>query len=150
MSVWLKHSVTVVLTLVYLAFCFTVIYLSSSPDTMDVGVRAVKLLYDFGTPRELQRNQEKLGTVFTQEVCDSLTINNTMRQVSGYQKFHYSESKVDIIQSGDGFVVYRLVNDEIEAEALWLFQYTVNGDGKIDSVKEYRVVHAQDGGYKFE
>lgn len=109
-----------------------------SSDTLDVGVYTVKLMYDFETPRELVQNQALLQEVLCSEEFERLQLDEPNRTVNAYYKFKYSKSQVIVEDSSPGFVLYRLLNDNIDYNTLWVFRYSVNSDGKLCDISEYQ------------
>ena len=106
----------------------------------DPGVRCVKLMYEFKTPYELQQNQVELSRYLTNAEYKRLNIDNELRVVNTYYKFQYSASKVQIVESGDGYVLYHIINDNVDPNDFWVFLYEQNENGKLTNIREYRLL----------
>jgi len=133
------------------AFCILltlqVVLLVKMPD-FDVGVRVVKLMYDFSSPRELAENQYEVEALLAPGEWERLKLDNTIRVTNTYQKFGYSTSHVRIVDYSEGCVIYRLVNDNIDPDTLWLFAYKVDeSTHRLYDVYEYRLRDVVDGRY---
>lgn len=113
--------------------------------TEDIGVTVVKLMYQFETPQELMDNQSKLREYLVPDEFERLFVDNDLRVVNTYYKFRYSASSVAIVEHCEGYVLYRLRNDNISPSQYWVFQYSTAPDGRIENVKEYAVIASKEG-----
>lgn len=145
-----KKVLLSVLVVLYLGLCATVIVFSYVSEDVNLGVRVVKWMYEFSTPAELASNQVYVRNALTEEEWERLQLDDTLRTVNAYYKFGYSRSKVHILSYGDGYVIYSIVNDNIDSSDWWVFQYDLTEEGLMDNIKEYHVCYVQNGGYKIE
>lgn len=141
------YSIILALSLILVAL-LTVLWVCkvSSSEGTDIGSRCVMLMYDFSTPQELATNQKLLQNITTDQVFETLTIDNTNRAVNAYFKFQYSPSVVNILASTPGCVLYTITNDYVDPDAVWVFLYTLDTSGAISGVTEYQVLARLSGG----
>lgn len=105
-----------------------------------VGVKAVKLLYDFNNVKQLEDNLEDLEDLMTERCYYKTTVLNSDKSLNTYLKFKQSDTKVNIIDSKPGFVLYSLVNKNIAENRIFIFSYRVNAFGKIYEVREFEAI----------
>ena len=130
----------VIVTQLLLLWIFTTL----SSDKFDLGVEAVKAMYQFNTPEELLEGQQYLKSILTEDEFERLCLDNTSRAISAYYKFGYSSSKVNVLEHYDGYVLYTILNTNIPKQHQWVFEYKLTDEGKITDVKEYRLVEYYD------
>lgn len=102
----------------------------------DPGIQAVRLLYSFETPEDLVKQLAQLEPMLTKDVAEQLTMDDS-RTVDVYYKFKYQRSSVKIEFVEGTTVYYRLINDNIDPDKLWVFDYELDADGKICKVEEF-------------
>lgn len=105
-----------------------------------VGVKAVKLLYDFGNIKQLENNLEDLEDLMTERCYYKTTVLNSDKSLNTYLKFKQSDTRVNIIDSKPGFVLYSLVNKNISENRIFIFSYRLNLFGKIYEVREFEAI----------
>jgi hypothetical protein len=101
-----------------------------------VGLLAIKSMYEFGSTLELDSKMKVLKSVTTPEIFNSLTIDKTERALRVYLKFKENPSSVTVLKSTPTYILYRLNSESIEATRKFIFTYSVNSDGKINYVRE--------------
>ena len=101
-----------------------------------LGESAVMALYDFGSVYDLDRNMYDLKQITTDAVFSQLTIDNEQRSLNTYLKFKDSSVSVKILRSGSDYVMYSLDTESIDTDRVFVFFFTVDDDGKINSVRE--------------
>lgn len=106
----------------------------------ELGIQAVKLLYDFGTPEQLDAQMASLKAITTEPVFNQLTIDNEERTLNTYLKFKNEPVTVNIVQSTNTYVMYSLGTVNVSADRLFIFLFTVNDEGLIDSVREVEAI----------
>lgn len=132
---------------VIVVFSFA-IYLVLNIQEYNVGVAAVRAMYDFDTPDDLLDGQTRLQTMLTESEWERLQLDNESRVTNTYYKFYYSPSHVNIIKYSDGYVLYTLRNNFIDEHQLWVFLYEIEQpSGKLTHIREYRLVETMKGGY---
>ena len=133
----------IVVGVIVLVFLLTLLGISTQTETpaVDVGVRCVKLLYEFDLPEDILDNQQLLMSVLTEEEFERLTVDNTNRAINAYYKFQYSPSHVVVDEYGPGYVRYRLENEYIDSDEVWVFLYELTEDGRITNVREYSTLN---------
>lgn len=104
-------------------------------NDQQVGERVLHALYDYEDLVAFSDNIEVLESLTTSEVFHRMTMDNADRILSVYLKFRGNTSKVNIVESGDGFIIYSLVSESIEPERLFLYTYEVEG-GLVSSINE--------------
>lgn len=113
------------------------IYTAGRSDKLDIGVYTVRLMYEFDSPKEMVRNQSLLQEVLRSDEFERLQLDEPNRAVNAYYKFQFSSSRVVVEDSQDGFVLYRLVNENIDPDTRWVFIYSVDDNGKLYDIHEY-------------
>ena len=135
------YSVIFILVLLLVALLtFLWVCTVSARTSTDIGVRCVMLMYDFSTPQELATNQRLLQNIVTEELFEDLSIDDTNRAINAYYKFQYAPSSVRVLMSTPGCVIYTLDNEYIDPDDVWVFVYTLDSSGVIDTVNEYQVL----------
>lgn len=109
-------------------------------NSSKVGVSAVNLLYKFHDYTELDSNMAELRKIVTSSVYDELTIDNEGRLLNTYLKFKGNACIPHVIASTSDYVLYILETQSIEETRLFLFIYSTNLFGKIDSVREVECI----------
>ena len=117
-------------------------YLSS--QHLDFGVRLLKAMYQFDSPRDLISGQYEVKALLTPDEFERLCVDNETRAINSYYKFGYSSSRVNVLASSEGYALYTLLNDNIDASTLWVLEYTLTSDSRADAVKEYKVINFYD------
>lgn len=106
----------------------------------ELGERAVKLMYDFGTVEQLDYQMNDLKAITTDAVFNQLTIDNEERTLNTYLKFKNETVTVDIVRSTNNYVMYHLITTNISAERLFVFFFEVDDSGKICYVREVEAI----------
>lgn len=106
----------------------------------ELGENAVKLLYDYGTVEQLDFQMSGLKEITTEEVFNQLTIDNEERTLNTYLKFKQDAVTVNVIRSTDKYVMYHLQTNNVSANRIFVFFFTVNDKGLIDWVQEVEAV----------
>ena len=101
----------------------------------DIGIKAVKYMYQFTTIAELDANMEGLKLITSDEVYNYLTFDRTDKALNVYLKFHNKPVFVNIEDTGPGFVIYTLNTESISADRRFVFFFKVKS-GKIVYARE--------------
>lgn len=101
----------------------------------DIGVKAVKLLYQFYDLEELDRNMAELKKITSDAVYDELTIDNEERLLNTYLKIKGNTCLVHVVDYTSDYVVYTLETATIDKNRKFIFMFSTKG-GKITKVKE--------------
>lgn len=109
-------------------------------NSSKVGISAINLLYKFHDYTELDSNMAELRKIVTSSVYDELTIDNEGRLLNTYLKFKGNACIPHVIASTSDYVLYTLETQSIEETRLFLFIYSTNLFGKIDSVREVECI----------
>lgn len=141
-----SRETLICINLCIIVFCavFGFIAVQSRSAKENLGVLAVKLMYEFDTIEDLNPQYERLHQVVSESAWEHLNINNDLRTINTYFKFRNRPSKVQIVYYRDGLLLYNLITDAVPHQTLWAFQYDIV-DGKIDNVREYRLVSLYNG-----
>lgn len=105
-----------------------------------VGSKAVKLLYEFDSIDELEDNLVKLRSMMTDRCYYSVTVLNSDKSLNTYLKFKKEKTKVNILDSKPGFILYSIDNPNISSDRLFIFSYRLNGSGEIEEVREFEAI----------
>ena len=133
--VWALFALIVALTTLLI-----VSHTLKSSEYDSVGVRVVKAMYEFDSPAELSANQSVVIDLLCQEEWERLRLDNERRAINAYFKFGYSKSEVRVVSYTNGYVLYSLVNENIDSEDLWVFMYDIDSDGKLCNIREYSLI----------
>lgn len=105
-----------------------------------VGIEAVELLYDFNNINELANNLKDLKKMMTTKCYYKTTVLNSEKSLNTYLKFKKKSTKVNIIDSKPGFVLYSLDNEYITDSRIFIFSYRLNLFGDICEVREFEAI----------
>ena len=132
-------SIIIFICILVFVFLLTILSVSTRvrSSSFDPGVTCVKALYNFEAPADILTNQQFLKSILTEEEFERLKIDDTNRAINAYYKFQYSSSRVVVEDFGRGYVRYRLENDYIDPDTVWVFLYELTSEGKITNVREY-------------
>ncbi len=146
MEVRLKRCVAFVLILLDIFFAVAGSMLTTHRQVAgDIGRATVKLMYEFETIDDLPSNYATLYQFVEEEDWIRLNIDNDLRVVNTYYKFNTLRSDVSVLGSDRGCVAYRLINGNIPAQTIWLFNYET-AQGKIRNIREYSLTNVKYGG----
>lgn len=101
-----------------------------------IGLTAVKALYDFRDAYQLDSNMVTLKEITTEPVFNDLTIDNEQRTLNTYLKFEGKSVTVNILKNTDSYVLYSLNTEKISDERIFVFFFDVDKEGKISWYKE--------------
>lgn len=146
MSIRRAYLVTVYFLAIIFCTCSVVVILMAQVQRQDdYGVELVRAMYDFESPAELIANQQVVKSMLTEDEWERLQLDNTLRTVSAYFKFNYNYSRVTVVDSAPGYVMYKIYNESIPRATRWLLFYRRDADsGKLSNIREYKVI--ADGG----
>lgn len=123
-----------------LLFVVVIILAVFGVEWTDRGLSCVSAMYDFETPRELVAKQEIVRSLLSEDEWERLKLDNPTRTVNAYYKFGYSASAVEVLWNTKNCVFYKLRNSSLDEGLRWIFLYETGADGRINRIKEYRVV----------
>ena len=106
----------------------------------ELGVEAVKCMYDFGTIEQLDENMAGLQAITTDEVFSQLTIDREERTLYTYLKFKNKPVTVNVLKSTASYVLYNLETENISENRIFMFMFDVNSSGKISYVREVECI----------
>lgn len=140
------HEVLLWIDVCVITFCavFGFFLVQSRGATENLGITAVKLMYEFEKPEDLNAQYRQLRKIVSDDTWEVLNFDNELRVVNTYFKFDYNPSQVEIHYYRDGLILYNLKTAAVPEGTLWAFQYEIN-HGKIDKVREYQLVSLYDG-----
>ena len=120
-----------------LLVALAVIYFSAEESSAkaELGVEAVKLMYNFQSVEELESNQKRLARIMDEDTFYGLTYDNENRQLYTYVQYYGSHSTVNVVESTDRYVLYRIESECVESDRLFVMLFEVDG-GRIVKVKE--------------
>ena len=122
------------------AFIVTVVALGTKDikvsEHESIGIELVKALYDFKDVYQLDSNMVIVKELTTEPVFNDLTIDNEQRTLTTYLKFNNKPCTVHIIDNTDSYVMYRLENENISSDRIFVFFFKVDKDGKVNWYKE--------------
>lgn len=121
-----------------------IVVVRTQRDTETLGVRLVKAMYEFSTPRELVSNQQVVKELLVPEEWERLRMDDDRRVVNAYFKFRYAPSEVIVCWERNGWVCYHLRNENIKESTHYLLKYAVDdASGLIYDVAEYEIILAR-------
>ena len=138
-SFYLKFLAGVASTIV-LIICLMFVNKYELISQGDVGVKAVKLLYDFNNINELADNLYDLKEMMTEKCYYKTTVLNSDKSLNTYLKLKKKATEVNIIDSKPGFVLYSLKNENITESRLFILSYRLNLLGDICEVREFEAI----------
>lgn len=134
------------LTFFCIVFCIAEIALSilrlttKNSVKAEIGVNAVKLLYEFRDLEGLESQQAALERITTEDVYNQLTIDNEQRLLNTYLKFNEDTVSVNVEDSTELYVIYSLKCESISPDRKFVFMFNVGSDGKICRVRECELI----------
>ena len=100
-----------------------------------LGENAILAMYDYNNVEQLDAQMTVLRAMTTEEVFNQLSIDNKVRTLRVYYKFKQDSVHVNIIKSTDSYVLYSLINENIDEDRIFIFMFdTCNG--KISYARE--------------
>lgn len=114
--------------------------LNYNHDCAALGVQAVKAMYNFSSPEELDYQMYSLQQITTDDIFNQLTIDNTNRTLSTYLKFKSKPVTVHVIESESNYVIYSLETENVSENRKFVFFFHVNTRGLIDKVEEVEAI----------
>ena len=117
---------------------------SSVRRSSEIGVQAVKLLYQFYDLEELDSNMTELKKITSSAVYDELTIDNEERLLNTDLKLKGNTCLVHVIECTSDYVTYSLETETIDKDRKFIFMFEVRG-GKIIKVKEAECIDFTNG-----
>lgn len=138
---FLKYVAIVLVLACAIAFTlriYSLVHLNDQKSAL--GIKAVKLLYNFGTVEQLDMQMADLYDITTKSVYNQLTIDNEERTLNTYLKFKNKTTTVNIIKATESYVLYTLKNVNISSDRYFVFMFDVNKHGKIDYVREVEAI----------
>lgn len=106
--------------------------LSRTPDIV------LRLLYEFDEPEDLESNMRVLLNYVTPTVLEEIEFTDS-RVINVYYKFKAKPSRVKILERYDGVIYYSIVNENIDPNIIFAFEYKMNKDGQLVYIKDYSV-----------
>ena len=106
--------------------------LSGTPEIV------LRLLYEFDKPEDLESNMGVLLNYVTPDVLKDLEFTDS-RVINVYYKFKSKPSRVKILERYDGVIYYSIVNENIDPNDIFAFEYKMNNDGQLVYVNDYSV-----------
>lgn len=138
---WVFAFLQIVLV-IYVIWVFVNAFMHKS-DYGEIGERAVHLLYEYGTPEQLDAQMAELKSMCSEGVFIQLTIDNEKRTLNTYLKFKQDPTSVNILESTSSYVVYSINNKNIDASRKFIFRYKVDNN-KLVEVKEAELIEFAD------
>lgn len=130
---------------VVLAFCiiltvsFVIVSFQKESKQVELGLRAVKYMYNFQTLAELDDNMDLLKGITTDEVYSQLTVDNTDRALNVYLKFKNKPVLVIPEEATSKYVIYKLQTESLSSDRKFAFFFEVD-NGKISKVRESEII----------
>lgn len=127
----------IIIQVVIVSYLFNKI---SDSNNESKGKKAVMSLYNFNTVSELADNLDNLKSIMTEECYYNTTVLNASKSLNTYLKLKQKRTEVTILDSKPGYVLYKLTNENISPNRLFIFTYELNLFGKIDYVREFEAI----------
>lgn len=140
----LSESVRMIKSIAFVTVCALALLITVSATNMNkqkarIGEQAVKLMYQFIDLQQLQLNMIDLKSITTKPVFNQLTIDNEDRTLYTYMKFKGTTTSVDIKKATSTYVIYSIVNDNVDETRRFIFMFDCNHSGKISYVREAEI-----------
>lgn len=131
---WVFITLVTVLTILFISETLTM-----QNQRKDLGIKAVKCMYEFTEVEQLQFNMFDLQKITTEPVFNQLTIDNENRALYTYVKFKCETTSVNIIKATSSYVLYSLKNNNVDSERKFIFMFDCDKTGKISYVREAEI-----------
>lgn len=115
----------------------------------DGGIAMVRLLYEYDSIQDVYDRQDAIRSRCSDEVWSELSAENKSHWDGTWERSKNLPTKVRVVLSRPGYVVYALENEFVYPSYLWCFEYTIER-GIFTSVREYKLVgmrESKDGGF---
>ena len=110
-----------------------------------LGYDLVMRMYNFEDISVIDSRITSIRDLVTEEVWEQIDPYNEFRTINTYYKFQAESSNVQVIYEREGFIVYKIKNNQnIESDQLWCMYYEIDG-GKISELREYKFVGTSEG-----
>lgn len=131
---WVAVALLITLAILFLSETFTM-----QKQKKELGIKAVKCMYEFTEVGQLQFNMFDLQKITTEPVFNQLTIDNENRALFTYVKFKCDRTSVNVIKATSSYVLYSLKNDNVDSERKFIFMFDCDKTGKISYVREAEI-----------
>lgn len=140
----LSESIRIIKSIVFVTVCALALLITVSTANMNkqkaqIGEQAVKLMYQFVDLQQLQLNMIDLKSITTEPVFNQLTIDNEDRTLYTYMKFKGITTSVNIKKATSTYIIYSIVNDNVDETRRFVFMFDCNRSGKISYVREAEI-----------
>lgn len=115
----------------------------------NVGVAMVRELYEYDTITDVYAREATLKSKCTREVWEQISWDNEAHWDGTWNRTKNAPTKVRVVLSRPGLVVYALENDWVPRSSLWCFEYEVE-HGLFTQIREYKLIsikESKDGGF---
>lgn len=148
MMKWVARGICLVL-IVFCAvagFYYTTMYHGAVDNT---GVAMVRLLYEYDSIQDVYGRETEIKSRCSSDVWEEISFDNSSHFDGTWGRTKNLPSRVRVILTRPGMVVYALENDFVDPRHLWCFEYELS-DGVFISVREYQLValrNSEEGGF---
>lgn len=145
----MKYKEQLIAVMVFtIIVCCTVGFVSihTQSQSVSLGRRVLYLMYSYDDLEEdIPRRYDILRTLVSEDDWKFINIDTTFRPINAYYKLKGDPTKVNIVYEEDGLLVYRLINEHVSKNSLWVMEYDID-HGRLCNIREYSVPYYQDGG----
>lgn len=113
---------------------------------IDPAERVVHLLYEFDDPQDIPQRVLKAREFVDKDSWGAIDFDDPLRVVNAYYKFKAQRTRVQIVYSANDVVCYRLINQSINPDIIWVFRYELTKEGKLKNIREYRLIRGFEEG----
>lgn len=137
-----KHVVRAVSVVIILVCTFVGAYMMSfyNGDTSKAGVEFLRLLYEYNSFSEIEERQGWIKSLCTPEVYEELSVDNDSHWQGTYRRTSPLPTKVRVVLTRPGLIIYALDNAYIYPTELWCFEYEIT-KGLFSEVREYKLAN---------
>ena len=149
MTKWILRGVSILVIVVCIVWGSFMVITYSDKEDSDAGVAMVRLLYEYDQIQDVYDRQDQIRSQCSPEVWSELSSANDAHWNGTYERTQNAETKVRIVMTRPGLVIYALENEFVYPAYLWCFEYEVD-HGLFTSVREYKLVgmrESKDGGF---
>lgn len=113
-----------------------------------VGIAMLRMLYEYGEIQDVYDREKQIQSQCSESVWDWISFWNDEHWSGTWSRTRNLPSKVRVVFTRPGLIIYALENDFVYPTYLWCFEYKLER-GVFTEIREYQLVgnrRSEDGG----
>lgn len=141
-----EYKLVLMISFFILVLMSLVVYTKTHLQAADPAERVVRLLYEFDEPQDIPGRVLKAREFVDEDSWGAIDFDDPLRVVNAYYKFQSHKTRVQVVYATEGVVCYRLINQSISPDIIWVFRYELTKEGKLRNIREYRLIRGFEEG----